>query len=260
MNELRVTLFQTDLIWEDKKANLENLRIKAEKLSEKTDLMVLPEMFSTAFSMNSSGLAEGVGGETIKAIKEISGQTGIAICGSYIACADGKYFNRGFFIQPDGYVHFYDKRHLFRMGDEPRHYSSGDNRLIVTYKGWNICLLICYDLRFPVWSRNVQNEYDLLIYVANWPASRAKVWNLLLRARAVENMTYVCGVNRVGTDGLGLKYSGDSVLLDARGEEVVTCTPGVEEVKTATITLDVLQNFRRKFPAWMDGDKFEIIC
>ena len=259
MNELRITLYQTDIIWEDKKENLENLSDRLEQLSGKTDLVVLPEMFSTGFSMKSREMAEAANGYTLSTLCELARRNDVALCGSLIAVDAGRYYNRGFFIHPDGKVEHYDKRHLFRMGDEPNHYSSGKERLIISYKEWKICLLICYDLRFPVWSRNVQNEYDLLIYVANWPASRAKVWNLLLPARAVENMAYVCGVNRVGTDGLGLKYSGDSVLIDARGQDVVSCTPNVEESLTAVISMDALDDFRKKFPVWMDGDKFEII-
>lgn len=259
MNKLRVTLMQSEIIWEDKQENIIRLGKKLEMLSGKTDLVALPEMFSTGFSMNSASFAEEADGETISCLKVWAKQWDIALCGSFIAIESEKYYNRGFFIQPDGAVSFYDKRHLFRMGDEPKHYSGGDERLIVSYKGWNICLLICYDLRFPVWSRNVQNEYDLLIFVANWPAPRAKAWEILLRARAVENMAYVCGVNRVGIDGFGLKYSGDSVLLDSRGQEVVACTPGIEETLTADISLDALIDFRRKFPAWMDGDQFEIL-
>lgn len=259
MNELRVTLFQSDIVWEDKKDNLEKLAEKLDQLSGKSDLIVLPEMFSTGFSMNSRAMAESADGETLCTLRKLARQYEVALCGSMIATEDGRYYNRGFFIHPDGRVDHYDKRHLFRMGDEPNHYSSGKKRLIINYKEWKICLLICYDLRFPVWSRNFKNEYDLLIYVANWPASRAKVWNLLLPARAVENIAYVCGVNRVGTDGLGLKYSGDSVLIDARGQAIISCTPGVEENLTAVISMDALEDFRRKFPVWMDGDKFEII-
>lgn len=259
MNELRITLVQSDIIWENKPANLTVLGEKLEHLAGTTDLVVLPEMFSTGFSMNSRAIAEAADGETLNVLRELARLHDVAICGSMIATDGGQYYNRGFFIHPDGSAEFYDKRHLFRMGDEPNHYSSGKERLIVNYREWKICLLICYDLRFPVWARNVQNEYDLLIYVANWPASRSKVWNLLLPARAVENMSYVCGVNRVGADGLGLKYTGDSVLIDARGQKVVACTPGVDEIQTATLSLDALHDFRRKFPAWMDGDKFEII-
>jgi predicted amidohydrolase len=157
-----------------------------------------------------------------------------------------------------GTFFFYDKRHLFRMGDEPMYYNSGNERLIVNYLGWNICLQICYDMRFPVWSRNKRNEYDLLIYVANWPEARAKVWDVLLKARAIENMSYVTGVNRVGLDGLGLNYMGDSMVVNARGDELLRLHSGVEDINTITLSLAQLCHFRDKFPTWKDADNFSI--
>ena len=177
------------------------LRKKLETLCGTTEVVILPEMFSTGFSMNSKELAEPVSGETITTLKQWATEFQLAIAGSYIASDKGEYFNRAFFLTPAETDHYYDKRHLFRMGQESEHFSAGNGRVIIPYHGWNICLLVCYDLRFPVWSRNVNNEYDLLVYVASWPVQRRQAWDVLLRARAIENMCYVCGVNRIGTDG-----------------------------------------------------------
>ena len=254
---LRVSLVQFDIVWENKQSNLDYIEAKLKGLAGHTDLVVLPEMFSTGFTMNSHNLAEAVDGQTISNLKQWAASYDVAICGSYIAKDGDEYYNRGLFITPQK-AFYYDKRHLFRMGSEPQSFSAGEKRLIVEHKGFNICLLICYDLRFPVWARNVENEYDLLIYTANWPASRSKVWNALLTARALENMTYVCGVNRVGTDGNGLKYSGESKIINARGDEVLTIAQNIEQTSTISISKIELDHFRTKFPVWKDADKFEI--
>lgn len=254
---LRISIVQQNIEWENKEANLEFIGSIVSKHSQETDLIVLPEMCTTGFSTNSRELAETVEGKTITQIKEWAIQYNIAICGSFIAKDNGNFFNRGFFITSEK-NHYYDKRHLFRMGNEPASFSSGNNRLIIEHKGFNICLLICYDLRFPVWARNINNEYDLLIYVANWPASRSKVWNTLLDARALENMCYVCGVNRVGRDGNGLEYSGSSQLINAKGEKILSTELNQEDIKTVCISKQELNNFRIKFPVWKDADKFEI--
>lgn len=254
---LRVSLVQFDIVWENKQANLDYVEAKVKGLAGHTDLVVLPEMFSTGFTMNSHNLAEAVDGQTISNLKQWAASYDVAICGSYIAKDGDKYYNRGFFITPQN-EYYYDKRHLFRMGSEPQSFSAGEKRLIVEHKGFNVCLLICYDLRFPVWARSVENEYDLLIYTANWPASRSKVWNALLTARALENMTYVCGVNRIGTDGNGLMHSGESKIIDARGDEVLTIGQNIEQANTVTISKTDLDHFRTKFPVWRDADKFEI--
>lgn len=257
-NTLRLSLVQYDIVWENKHKNLDYLHNILISLSGKTDLVVLPEMFTTGFSMNSKNLAEPNDGETITQIKQWAREYDVAICGSFIAADKETYYNRGFFIASDR-EHYYDKRHLFRMGHEPQHFSCGNNRLIVEHKGFNICLLICYDLRFPVWARNVDNEYDLLIYVANWPTSRTKVWNALLTARAIENMSYVCGVNRIGTDGNGLAHNGSSKLINAKGDEILSLGLNQEQTETVYISKVELEQFRAKFPAWKDADKFDII-
>lgn len=256
-DKLRLSLVQYDIVWEDKQKNLEYLHNILESLSDKTDIIVLPEMFTTGFSMNSQNLAEPNDGKTITQIKQWAKEYNIAICGSFIASDKNIFYNRGFFISSDN-EYYYDKRHLFRMGSEPQYFSSGNNRLIFKHKGFNICLLICYDLRFPVWARNIDNEYDLLIYVANWPASRAKVWNALLTARAIENMSYVCGINRIGTDGNELIYNGGSKLINARGDEISNIELNREQVETIYISKTELEQFRAKFPVWKDADKFDI--
>lgn len=253
--KLRISLVQYDIVWENKEANLHYVEDVVTSLAGKTDIVVLPEMFTTGFTMNSHKLSESNDGDTITLLKQWATEFDIAICGSFIAKEKGHFFNRGFFISSES-EYFYDKRHLFRMGKEPEYFSPGDKRLIFEHKGFNICLLICYDLRFPVWARNINNEYDLIIYTANWPESRAKVWNTLLAARAIENISYVCGVNRIGKDGNDLVYKGDSKLIDAKGE--VLASIKVDKVETVSISKDELDKFRNKFPVWKDADSFEL--
>ena len=253
--KLRISLVQYDIVWENKEANLHYVEDVVTSLAGKTDIVVLPEMFTTGFTMNSHKLSESNDGDTITLLKQWATEFDIAICGSFIAKEKGHFFNRGFFISSES-EYFYDKRHLFRMGKEPEYFSPGDKRLIFEHKGFNICLLICYDLRFPVWARNINNEYDLIIYTANWPESRAKVWNTLLAARAIENISYVCGVNRIGKDGNDLVYKGDSKLIDAKGEVLTSIK--VDKVETVSISKDELDKFRNKFPVWKDADSFEL--
>lgn len=257
--ELKLTTIQSDIVWENKQENLRLLRRKLEALCGTTEIVVLPEMFSTGFSMHSQALAEPTDGETIGTLKQWAADYRVALAGSYMASHNGRYYNRAFFLTPEGKEHYYDKRHLFRMGNEAEHFAAGEApKQTVAYRGWNIRLLVCYDLRFPVWSRNVENEYDLLIYVASWPEPRRLVWDTLLRARALENMSYVCGVNRVGTDGNGLTYNGGSIVYSAKGEALTLFPDGQEGVATATLDLDSLKQFREKFPVWKDADTFQL--
>lgn len=255
---MNITIVQTDIVWENKQENLRMLRRKLEVLCGTTEIVVLPEMFSTGFSMNSQALAESLSGETISTLKQWAQEFRFAIVGSYIASENQHYYNRAFFLTPEGDEYYYDKRHLFRMGKEPQHFSAGNDKCVFHYHGWNICLMVCYDLRFPVWSRNVGNEYDLLIYVANWPTPRRDAWDTLLKARAIENMCYVCGVNRIGTDGYALSYNGGSIVYSPKGE-VLAFVPNNQE-GTASTLLDqpALQSFRDKFPAWKDADSFTL--
>ncbi len=265
MNPLRISILQTDITWENKSDNLCRLRDKLEGLRGTTDIAVLPETFSTGFSMNASGLAETTEGETITTLRRWAAEYQIALAGSYIASetlpASGNavYHNRAFFLTPESEAHFYDKHHLFRMGYESENFTAGKKRYVFSYRGWNILLLVCYDLRFPVWSRNMDNEYDLLIYVANWPAARRKVWDTLLKARALENLCYVCGVNRIGMDNHQIAHNGGSVIISYKGEQLA-CVPDNEEAfATASVELPALQKFREKFPVWKDADDFTII-
>lgn len=258
-DNLRISLFQCDLVWENKKANLEKLESQMEILSGKTDLLVLPEMFTTGFSMNCESLAETNTENTMTTLQKWSSCYNIALCGSFIAKDQDRYFNRAFFIVGHE-VAFYDKRHLFRMGNESEKYSCGDKLTIVKYKGFNICIQVCYDLRFPVWVRNTANKYDLLIYVANWPQSRIKVWDTLLQARAIENCAYVCGVNRLKTDGYGIVYNGHSSVVDYKGNLLLSFDSKCDNdiVQTLTIQKKELNLFRNKFPVWKDADLFTL--
>jgi predicted amidohydrolase len=255
---LRISLVQIDIAWENKQENLRRLEVKLRALSGKTDLVVLPEMFSTGFTMQSHLFAETINGETLTTLRKWSKEYNIALTGSFICLEEEKFFNRAFFLSPEGLEYFYDKRHLFRMGNEPQHFSAGDQRCIFSWQGWKICLMICYDLRFPVWCRNVINEYDLLVFVANWPTPRNRAWDTLLCARAIENQSYVCGVNRVGVDGMGIHYSGNSALYNMKGENLINFAKDEEGIRTINIDLDSLRSFRTKFPAWRDADFFSL--
>lgn len=258
MHPLKISIVQTDIAWENKQENLRMLREKLHALRGTTEIVVLPEMFSTGFTMKSWELAEPVSGITVRILKELAADFQLALCGSFICSERSNYYNRAFFITPEGEEYYYDKRHLFRMGNEAEHFSDGNNKLIISYRGWNICLLVCYDLRFPVWSRNVNNEYDLLIYVASWPQTRRLAWDTLLCARALENMCYVCGVNRVGVDGNKLIYNGGSVVFSAKGELLASVPDGEEGIETVSLSLISLQQLRDKFPVWKDADTFRL--
>lgn len=253
---IKVTVLQTDIVWEEAKVN----RMAVEQLIEKhcdTDLFVLPEMFSTGFSMNPMEIAEDAGGETLQWMCRIAALRQSAIAGSLSVREAGKFYNRFYFVCPDGTVYHYDKRHLFGFGGEDKQYTSGDERVVVSYKGFRFLLQICYDLRFPVWSR-CRNDYDAVIYVANWPASRREVWNILLKARALENQCYVIGVNRVGNDPQCL-YDGGSMIISPYGKILVACTDGKEEVAGALLAREPLDSFRKRFPVLDDGDDFELL-
>jgi omega-amidase len=257
MQDLTVSLIQTELYWEDKGANLAMLEEKIWQINGPTDLIILPEMFNTGFSMNAEAMAEPMNLTTFKWLKQQAAQTGAVVTGSYIIKEDGKYYNRLIWMQPNGEWASYDKRHLFRMATEHDVYSPGTKKIIQEWKGWKVCPLVCYDLRFPVWSRNRENEYDLLLYVANWPAARVQAWDILLQARAVENLCYVAGVNRTGTDGSNISYNGHSALIDYKGMQVVAC--GEEQgIHTTTLSGDALLAFREKFPAHLDADRFTV--
>ncbi len=255
---LIITVIQSDLHWENHEKNIVDFTHKINAIREETDLIILPEMFTTGFTMRSAEHAETMDGFTVQWMLDLAAKKKCAIAGSIIINEKDKYFNRFLFVQQNGEIAAYDKRHLFRMGNEEKYFEKGKERIIIHYKGWKICPMICYDLRFPVWSRNKDN-YDLLIYVANWPESRKDVWITLLKARAIENQVYVVGVNRVGNDGMKLSYSGDSVVLSSRGIAISNITSKTIMSETVTIYKNELADFRKKFPVGLDADSFEII-
>ncbi len=253
MQDLTVTLIQTELFWEDIPANLAMLDKKIDGISEKTDVMILPEMFSTGFTMNVEKAAETMTGSAVSWIVAKAKQKQAHILGSVIIEEDKKYFNRLVWAKPDGAILTYDKKHLFRMAGEHKVFSAGNSHLTVEVNGWKLRTFICYDLRFPIWCRNVANRYDAAIYIANWPAMRAHHWKLLLAARAVENQCYVIGVNRVGEDGQGNAHSGDSSIIDPAGNLLFT-QADVPCIHTETLNYDKIKIFRETFAAWQDAD------
>jgi omega-amidase len=257
MKDLRITLVQATLTWENPSENRQRFQELLLPLSGKTDLIILPEMFTTGFSMNPAPLAEPMDGPTVQWLTTMAHKTGAVLTGSFIAKANNSFFNRLVWARPDGTYTTYDKRHLFSFANEHQHYSSGHQHLLEEWKGWKILPLICYDLRFPVWSRNTQG-YDLLIYVANWPQKRSYAWTSLLTARAIENQAYTVGVNRVGIDGNGIAYSGDSRLIDYSGAPILTAAHQ-EQVLTATLSRDQLVTFRDRFRFLQDQDDFRFL-
>lgn len=255
---LKVAAVQFNSAWESVQSNIETaseMVIRAD-----ADLVILPEMFATGFSMSPEKIAQTMDGRIVSEMVSLAMTSGKALIFSAAIASskeNAKYYNRLFFITPDGEYRTYDKRHAFRMGGEHEHYAEGTDKLIIEYKGFRICPLICYDLRFPVFSR-CRNDYDLLIYIASWPAVRSYAWSTLLRARAIENQCFTIGVNRVGDDPKN-NYSGDTVILGFLGKPIVAAEPGVEETIVAELCLSDVDEFRRGFPAHMDADKFEIL-
>jgi len=265
--ELKITIIQSDLIWEDKKANYLLFDKKIDAITEQTDLIVLPEMFNTGFSMHPKPFSESMEGETIQWMKEKAASKNAVITGSLMITEDDNYYNRLVWMKPDGSFFTYDKRHLFRLSDEGKYFDEGGQRNIITINDWSINLQICYDLRFPVWSRNVDFEgtangksfvYDVLLYVANWPTKRSTAWKTLLKARAIENQAFVIGVNRVGEDGNGISHSGDSKVIDYLGDDMVSASPNQEETITVTLSKEKLFTFRNKFPFNLDADDYQV--
>lgn len=255
--ELKITLVQTTLHWEDRQKNLADLTNKISGIEEETDLVILPEMFTTGFTMKSSELFETMDGATVRWMKEMAERKKCAIAGSVIIKETGCYYNRFLFVGQDGNIETYDKRHLFRMAGEDKYFSKGNGRVIIDYGGWKICPMVCYDLRFPVWDRS-RNDRDLMIFVANWPETRKEAWSTLLRARAMENQVYVAGVNRVGKDGSYVSYSGNSAVFSPSGNLISNIRPGEESIQTVILSMTEMNDFREKFPAWLDADDFEI--
>jgi predicted amidohydrolase len=274
MSALTFTLIQTSLHWEDKASNLQMLEEKINSITEKTQVVVLPEMFSTGFSMNPELLAETMDGETISWMKRLAAAKKVILTGSVIIQENGSYYNRFVWMQPNGEFGYYNKRHLFAFAQEDKHYSPGTERFIASANGLKVLLMVCYDLRFPVWARQISPltpqqkredvdtkdvfEYDILIYVANWPERRSTAWKTLLQARAIENQCYVIGVNRVGDDGNAIYHSGDSMVVSPLGE-VLYHKANDEDIFTITLKKEDLDDVRRKFQFWRDADDFQIM-
>jgi omega-amidase len=261
MSTLTITTIQSNLFWEDKQANMQMLQQKIDSITDKTEIVILPEMFTTGFSMQPELFAETMDGETVEWMKMVSNKNGIVLTGSVMIEEAGKYFNRLIWMLPNGQFGYYDKRHLFAYGEEDKHYSSGNKRLIASVKGWKINLQVCYDLRFPVWARQQPKdgaaEYDVLIYVANWPERRSHAWKTLLCARAIENQCYVVGVNRVGDDAKNIHYSGNSLVIDPMGQVLYHMAED-EDINTITLSKEKLEEVRTRFPFLNDADDFII--
>lgn len=261
MSTLTITTIQTNLLWEEKQANLRLLEEKIKTIQEKTEVVILPEMFSTGFSMKPEQFAETMDGEAVEWMKRVSNENGVVLTGSLMIKEEGKFYNRLIWMLPNGQYGIYDKRHLFAYAEEDKHYTAGSKRLIASVKGWKINLQVCYDLRFPVWSRQqkikIGAEYDVLIYVANWPERRSHAWKTLLCARAIENQCYVIGVNRIGNDGNNIYHSGDSLVIDPLGQ-VLYHKADEEDVFTITLEKEKLEEVRSRFPFLNDADDFTI--
>jgi omega-amidase len=250
-------LVQYSIFWELPKQNTSHISAMLEQYKPNNALIVLPEMFSTGFTMKPEKMAENMDGETINWMKNTAIHYNSTIAGSIIIREGGQYFNRFVWISPNGSISFYNKRHLFRMGGENNAYSAGNERVILNFDGFRILPQVCYDLRFPVWSRN-QNDYDLIVYSANWPETRQHVWNTLLKARAIENQAYVVGVNRIGNDGMDLSYIGNSQVIDFKGN-VLADAGSNESILAVSIHVDELNSFKKSFPVWMDADGFSVL-
>jgi omega-amidase len=258
MTALRVTLIQQALAWHDPPANRAHLEALLRPLAASTDLVVLPETFTTGFSMEVERVAEPVDGPTTRWLAHLAATLGAVITGSLITTERGRYYNRLLWVEPAGELRHYDKRHLFRMGREHEHFTAGQAAWSVPWRGFRVCPLVCYDLRFPVFSRRrAELDYELLLYVANWPAARADAWRQLLRARAIENQAYVVGVNRIGADGHGVPHCGDSAAIDFLGHTLVQAgdAPVVLNLELAP---EPLAAYRERFPAHLDADRFTL--
>lgn len=262
MQDLTIALVQSDLVWEDAQANLNHFDKLLSDINENVDLIILPEVFNTAFPVDPEKFAETLDGPSINWMKEKSLKLNCSITGSLLLKKSGQFFNTLVYMKPDGTFDEYSKRHVFHLGDEADTISPGKERIIIKLKDWNIRPMICYDLRFPVWSKNTYTnktfEYDLLFYVANWPASRSYPWKQMLISRAIENQAYVIGLNRVGKDGVGNNYSGDSMLIEPKGQIQKLLHPKQEEIAIVKLSMDALTDFRKKFNVGPDWDKFTI--
>ncbi|MDO5972374.1 amidohydrolase [Flavivirga aquimarina] len=256
-DDLKIALIQSDLVWENPKQNLENFSKKIENISEAVDLIILPEMFTTGFTMHAKDVAETMEGNTVAWMQLMASSKNAAMVGSLVILEENNYYNRLLFVEPSGAIQYYDKRHTFTLVGEDKVYTAGAKKLLVDYKGWKIYPLICYDLRFPVWARNTE-DYDVLLYVANWPKPRVSAWDALLKARAIENMSYCIGVNRVGIDGVNSEYSGHSAAYDVLGNSITSIEPGKEQTQIVTLEKRHIQAYRNKLKFLDDRDIFTL--
>ncbi len=255
-NSLTVALIQTSLVWENPEANRINLEKKVNTI-ESADLIILPEMFTSGFTMNASSVAEIMDGNTINWLKQLADKKQIAIVGSLVITENNNYYNRLIFVEPSGTITHYDKKHTFTLAGEHKVYTAGTEKLTMNYKGWKICPMVCYDLRFPVWARNTE-DYDLLLYVANWPKIRTDAWDALLKARAIENMAYCIGVNRVGLDGNNYEYSGHSAAYDVLGHRMDSIPESKEAIEIVTLEKEHITKYREKLGFLKDRDAFNL--
>lgn len=256
-DQLKVALIQSDLVWENPKQNRKNFAEKIESISSKVDVIVLPEMFSTGFTMKPEHVAETMDGKTVAWMQNQASKTNAAIVGSLVISEAGNYYNRLLFVEPSGNIITYDKRHTFTLVGEDKVYAAGTEKVVIDYKGWKICPMVCYDLRFPVWARNIEN-YDVLFYVANWPKARVLAWDALLKARAIENMSYVVGVNRIGLDGAQNEYSGNSAVYDVLGNDTSSIRPNKEQIDVVTLERNHINFYRNKLKFLDDKDAFTL--
>lgn len=256
-NSLTVALIQTNLIWENPIANRQLLNTKIDTIKPGIDLIILPEMFTSGFTMNAADVAETMDGETIQWLKMKAKEKQVAIIGSLVITENNKYYNRLLCVEPSGNITIYDKRHTFTLAGEHKVYTAGNEKVIFNYNGWKICPLVCYDLRFPVWARNVEN-YDLLLYVANWPKVRINAWDALLKARAIENMSYSIGVNRVGLDGNNYEYSGHSAAYDVLGNRIDAIPKNKETIEIVVLEKEHIIKYREKLNFLEDKDDFNL--
>ncbi len=255
--ELKIALVQSDLVWENPEQNRKNFSEKFKSISEQVDIVILPEMFTTGFTMNASEVTETMEGKTVEWMKDEASKHNTTIVGSVIILEDKAYYNRLLFVESTGKITIYNKRHTFTLVGEDKVFTAGNEKVIIEYKGWKICPLVCYDLRFPVWARNTEN-YDVVIYVANWPKPRVSAWDALLKARAIENMSYCIGVNRVGVDGVNSEYSGHSAVYDVLGNCITSMKPNKEQVEIVTLEKRHISAYRNKLKFLNDRDSFNL--
>jgi len=258
VKNLKITIIQSNIVWQNIKDNLDHLESLIKENNVSSDLIILPEMFNTGFTMEPEKVSEEMNGDTVNFIKRLSHELGADITGSIPVRENGLYYNRLLWAKPKNKLFTYDKRHLFRMAGEGKIYSSGNSHLTINLNGWKIRPFICYDLRFPVWSRNSEMGYDIAVFTANWPAARDSHWDTLLRARAIENQCYVAGVNRIGRDGNGIDYNGRSAVIDYCGNTIFNAD-NKECVQTVELSYSDLSAYRESFPAWMDSDGFTLL-